>query len=83
MSSLKIKFTSDEKGQLVKEIQQYCFDELDLELSRFDVEFLFDFLSKKMGTVFYNQGLKDAQAILSTKLDLITEAIADIEKPID
>jgi len=52
-------------------------------LSRFDVEFLFDFLSKKMGTVFYNQGLKDAQAILSTKLDLITEAIADIEKPID
>ncbi len=77
----EIQFTRDEKHQLVKEIQQYCLDELDIELSHFDAEFLFDFLSKKMGTTFYNQGLKDAQTILSSKLDLIIDAISDIEKP--
>jgi uncharacterized protein (DUF2164 family) len=36
-----------------------------------------------MGTYFYNQGLKDAQAILSTKLDIIIEAISEIEKPVN
>ncbi len=81
MSTLNIQFTKEEKDILLQKIRTYCQDELDMDLSHFDTEFLFDFISKNLGVHFYNQGLADAQSVLSMKLDLISEAISEIEKP--
>lgn len=70
-----------EKAQCIDKLQEYFEQELNTELGQFDAEFLFDFISKEFGSFYYNQGLKDAQAVLMQKLDDITEAIDEIELP--
>ena len=76
-----IKFTADETAIIVKKIQLYFAEELQQDLGRFDAEFLLDFFSNEMGTYFYNRGLYDAQAILSSKLDEWSETIYQLERP--
>jgi uncharacterized protein (DUF2164 family) len=77
----EIKFTADEKAIIVRKIQLYFIEELKQEIGRFDAEFLIDFFSNEIGTYFYNRGLYDAQAILSSKLDEWAETIYQLERP--
>jgi len=76
-----IEFSKEEKELLVKKIQLYFNDELDQKIGQFDAEFLLDFFSEEVGAYYYNRGLQDAQAILESKMDAITDAIYEIEKP--
>ena len=76
-----IEFTKEEKALLVSKIQRYLSEELDQNIGQFDAEFLLDFISRELGAYYYNRGLYDAQAILEKRLDTITEAIVEIEKP--
>ncbi|MFT5755952.1 MAG: hypothetical protein ACI9LM_000664 [Alteromonadaceae bacterium] len=77
-----IKFSLQEKEQLIDKLQRYFLKELDQELEQFDADFLLDFFSKELGAYFYNRGLYDAQAILTERLESISDAIYEIEKPI-
>jgi len=77
----EIKFTKEEKEVLVHKIKRYFSSELSQEIGQFDAEFLLVFLSKEIGVYFYNRGLSDAQIILKSRLESITDAIYDIEKP--
>ncbi|MBU2712570.1 DUF2164 domain-containing protein [Zooshikella harenae] len=79
----KIKFTKEEKEIITKKIQLYFQEELDYSLGQFDAEFLLDFFSEEVGPYFYNRALYDAQTILEKRLETITEAIYEIEKPTD
>lgn len=79
----EIKFTEEEKAVIVRKIQFYFTEELKQEIGRFDAEFLLDFFSGEVGSYFYNRGLYDAQAILSSKLDDLSEAIYQLERPTD
>ena len=74
-----ISFSLTQQSFLKEKLQQYFSDELDQELGEFDAEFLLDFISNNIGSYYYNQGLRDAQAVLLGKLDHITEAIEEIE----
>ena len=76
-----IKFNEDEKALIVRKIQLYFTEELKQEVGRFDAEFLLDFFTSEVGPYFYNRGLYDAQAILSSKLDDLSEAIYLLERP--
>lgn len=76
-----IEFTKEEKAVLVGKIQRYFREELDREIGQFDAEFLLDFFSAEVGAYYYNRGLYDAQALLEKRLETITEAIPEIEKP--
>lgn len=78
-----ISFTEDEKAIIVRKIQLYFTEELKQEIGRFDAEFLLDFFSGEVGSYFYNRGLYDAQAILSSKLDDLSESIYLLERPTD
>lgn len=82
-----IKFSPDEKEQLVTKIQRYFNDELAQDIGQFDAEFLLDFFAKEVGGYFYNRGLFDAQTIVKGKLDNIAEdineALFEIEKPVN
>jgi uncharacterized protein (DUF2164 family) len=75
-----IKFSVAQKDALVDKLQRYLRDELDFELGQFDGEFLLDFISQEMGNIYYNQGLYDAQTVLSERLDSVTDAILQLEK---
>ena len=78
----EIKFGSQEKEEMAEKVKRYFKDELDQEIGRFEAEFLIDFFSKEIGGYFYNQGLHDAQAIVTGKLDEVADAIYEIEKPL-
>lgn len=75
-----IKFSEEEKEHIVRNIQLYFTEELSQELGQFDAEFLLDFFSEELGA-YYNRGLYDAQAILEKRIESVTEAIYEIEKP--
>ena len=76
----EIKFSKDEVNILAKKIQLYLSEELDKEITQFEAQFLLDFISEEIGPYYYNRGLYDAQAILESKMDNITDAIYEIEK---
>jgi uncharacterized protein (DUF2164 family) len=76
----EIKFSKDEATTLTKKIQLYLSEELDKEIGQFDAQFLLDFISEEIGPYYYNRGLYDAQTILESKMENITEAILEIEK---
>lgn len=78
-----IEFSKEEKVVIVSKIQRYFADELNQEMGQFDSEFLLDFFSDQIGAYYYNRGLYDARSILEGRLDDITEAIYEIEKPTD
>jgi uncharacterized protein (DUF2164 family) len=78
-----IKFTQDEKNVIINKIQLYFNQELDQDIGQFDAEFLLDFFSEEVGAYYYNRALYDAQSILETKIDSITDAFYEIEKPTD
>ncbi|WP_150304554.1 DUF2164 domain-containing protein [Pseudomonas saliphila] len=76
-----IKFTKDEKAVIIHKIQRYFTEELRQEIGQFDAEFLLDFFSGEVGSYFYNRGLSDAQTILSSKLEDLSDAIYELERP--
>jgi uncharacterized protein (DUF2164 family) len=76
-----IEFSKDEKEIIVRKIQLYFKEELDQEIGGFDAQFLLDFFAEEVGAYFYNRGLNDAQAILEKRLETLSEAIYELEKP--
>lgn len=76
----KIAFQAPQKEQLIQKLQKYMSRELDVELGQFDADFLVDFISKEMGSLYYNQGLYDAQTVLADRVDSLTDAIYQLEQ---
>ncbi len=78
-----IAFSKEEKEINVRKIQLYFKEEVNQEMGSFDVQFLLDFFAEEVGAYFYNRGLYDAWAILERRLESISEAIYELEKPTD
>ena len=78
----KIELPKEARDAATQLLSRYLKDELELEVKGFDAVFLTDFITERLGPLFYNQGLYDAQAILSKKADEIGEAILAIEKSV-
>lgn len=77
----RIELEKPTRDALARAISRYLKDELDVEVGGMDSMLLLDFITERMGPHYYNQGLHDAQAIVRAKLDLIGEAVYEIEKP--
>ncbi len=75
-----IKFAKPQQELLTQKLQQYFARELNSDLGGFDAQFLLDFIAQEIGVYFYNQGLLDAQTVLSKKIDDIQDAIVQLEK---
>ncbi len=70
-----------QKERLIGQFQNYFNDELSMDLGQFDVEFLLSFIEKNLGSAYYNKGLNDAQALMSAKVELLTESVVELERP--
>ena len=77
-----IKFSKEEKDQMIPLIQKYMSEELDCELGSFDAEFLLDFFSKQMGGFFYNRALTDVHALLDKQIESMSDPLYELEKPV-
>lgn len=76
-------FDTKKRAAIVSELQDYFDRELEVELGQFDAEFLLDFLLKKLGPAFYNQGLEDAKGVLDRRVADIADELYEIEMPDD
>ena len=77
----KLKFTPEEKAQIVHKVKVYFEEELDQTIGTFEAEFLIDFFGEQIGAHFYNQGLSDAQTLVAQKVEDIGDSIYELERP--
>ena len=77
-----IEFSKEEKEVLVRKIKLYFQEELDQDIGQFPAEFLLDFFATEIGPYFYNRGVFDAQAVLETRVEEISAALYELEKPV-
>ena len=79
----EIKFSANQKAEMITKVKLYFSEELGIDIGGFDAEFLIDFFSKEMAGYFYNQGLFDAQQLVSERLEHLSDAIYELERPIE
>ena len=77
---MTIRLDTADRTELIQRLKRYFDDELDRELGSFEAEFLLDFIGRDIATAFYNQGLRDAEAILQSKLMDISDELAELEQ---
>ncbi len=77
----KIAFDRARRDELARRLTIRLRDEFDLEIAPMDGHRLLDVLAENLGAAYYNQGLRDAQAALQSRIDDIGEAIAGLELP--
>jgi len=78
-----IKFTTQQKEELVPKIKEYLLNELDTEIGSFEAEFLLEFFNKEIGGAIYNKALQDSSDEYRIRLETIHEDIIyDLEKTI-
>ncbi|EJY0698947.1 TPA: DUF2164 family protein [Vibrio parahaemolyticus] len=77
-----IKLERAQKETLASAIQDYMQDELSIEIGQFDSEFLIDFITDKLGAVYYNKGLEDAKAVIERRMLEMSDELYEIEQEV-
>lgn len=77
-----IKLERAQKETLATAIQDYMQDELDVEIGQFDSEFLIDFISEKLGPIYYNKGVEDAKSLVERRMLEVSEELYEIEQEV-
>ncbi len=67
---------------LARRLRAYLKAELDVEIGGLDADFLLDFMAERIGPRFYNHGLRDAATALAKRMDVLTEALEELERPV-
>ncbi len=75
-----IEFDKATRGDLAHMLRDWLKRECDVEIGNLEAEFLLDFVTAKLGPRFYNQGLRDAAAALSKRMDVLAEALEELEQ---
>lgn len=75
-----VEFSKDEMRIMVRQLQGYFDTELDQELGALPAEMLIAFMSKSLGSAFYNRGLRDAQAVFAAKAEDVADALYGLEQ---
>ena len=78
----KINLDHQTKDALGRLLVRHLKDEYGAEIEPVDALSLLDFLSETLGPHYYNQGLRDAQAVVRARADAIVETIYDLEQPL-
>ncbi|GLP96427.1 DUF2164 domain-containing protein [Paraferrimonas sedimenticola] len=79
----ELKLSREPKEALVNKLQKYFERELDYEIGQFDAEFLLDFIGEELGPHFYNQGIKDARAIMDAGISAIQDDLYGAEQAVE
>ncbi|HHX8508845.1 TPA: DUF2164 domain-containing protein [Vibrio diabolicus] len=77
-----IKLERAQKETLATAIQDYMQDEIDVEIGQFDSEFLIDFITEKLGPIYYNKGVEDAKSLVERRMLEVSEELYEIEQEV-
>ena len=78
----EITLSKEQRAALIEKLQHYCSTELDRELGNLEADCLLDFIARQIGPEFYNSALHDARALVTTRAELLGEAIVELEKSV-
>jgi uncharacterized protein (DUF2164 family) len=76
----KIAFDKQERAEIVGKIQRYFADEMEQTIGTLPSEMLLTFFAEAIGGHFYNQGLRDAQAVFTRALDGVSDELYGLEQ---
>lgn len=65
----KIKLTDEIKSKIIDDIQIYFFEEKEENIGILGAELFLDFIMKKIGPMFYNQGIIDSHNLMEEKIE--------------
>lgn len=77
-----IEFSKEEKAAIVRAIQDWFREERGEEIGNIPAEMLLIFFTEEIGGYFYNRGLYDAQTLISSRMDEISDSILALERPV-
>lgn len=77
-----VNLATDDRDFLREQITTYLQTEHNVDLVRFEADFMVDMIMDTFGPFFYNAGLRDAQAALLRRVDDIRGAIDELERPL-
>lgn len=66
--------------ELAAPLQQYLAEECALEIGAFDAQALAAFVADRIGPAIYNKALADARIALDTRMELLQEALWELER---
>ena len=75
-----IQFSRDQHEHLSADLQQWLASNTSAEIGRFEAGFLLDHVSQLLGAYWYNQGVRDAQTVLSSRVDELQGCLEQLEK---
>ncbi|WP_088071371.1 DUF2164 family protein [Gottfriedia luciferensis] len=80
--SKSTKLSSEQQKFAIHQLQKYFMQEKDEELSELSSMLLLDFITEKLGPMFYNKGIEDSQRFMSERVEdlyalLLKEQIED------
>ena len=75
-----IQFSGSQHEQLATDLQQWLANNTSAEIGRFEAGFLLDHVSQLLGAYWYNQGVRDAQAVLAARVDELQGCLEQLEQ---
>ncbi|MDF2154817.1 DUF2164 domain-containing protein [Vibrio sp. CAU 1672] len=77
-----IKLERTQKEQIATAIKDYMQDELNVEIGQFDSEFLIDFITEKLGPIYFNLGIAEAKKVIERRVYEMSDALYEIEQEV-
>jgi uncharacterized protein (DUF2164 family) len=77
----RIELERPVRDALARALATYLKDEFDVDIGGMDALLMLDFVSEKVGPHYYNQALYDVRAHLHAKLEALSDALFELEKP--
>jgi uncharacterized protein (DUF2164 family) len=78
---VRLELEKPVRDALARALATYLKDELDVEIGGMEAMLLLDFISERIGPHCYNQALYDARVHLHAKMEALTDAVFELEKP--
>ncbi|MCY7480862.1 DUF2164 domain-containing protein [Bacillus sp. JZ35] len=74
--------TKEEKNQMTMAIQRYFAEEREEEIGELAAINILEFITKNLGSYYYNQGVRDSRSIAVQRSQLLEEDLFALEKRI-
>lgn len=74
--------TKEEKNQMMMAIQRYFAEEREEEIGELAAINILEFITKNLGSYYYNQGVRDSRSIAVQRSQLLEEDLFALEKRI-
>ncbi|MBW8349538.1 DUF2164 domain-containing protein [Bacillus sp. IITD106] len=74
------KLSTEKKREMIREIQQFFWDERGEEIGEIAAEACFEFIKDRLGPFFYNAAIRDAREIAEQRMQTLEEDLYALEK---